>query len=131
MKIDATTHQKLPEHLKALFQQAPNPSRDEVIALFPNSNGAGPSLPRVKVTGYGAGIGSGESAYTGGERIPFSAGSGSAARFFYCAKASRKDRNEGLDDPGPQFQHSAEYLLKEDAPDWVRAEVERLLNQSC
>jgi site-specific DNA-methyltransferase (adenine-specific) len=24
--------------------------------------------------------------------------SGSAARFFYCAKASKKDRNEGLDD---------------------------------
>jgi site-specific DNA-methyltransferase (adenine-specific) len=26
------------------------------------------------------------------------ADSGSAARFFYCAKASKKDRNEGLDD---------------------------------
>jgi hypothetical protein len=24
-------------------------------------------------------------------------GDGSAARFFYCAKASKKDRNEGLD----------------------------------
>ncbi|WP_374028609.1 site-specific DNA-methyltransferase [Pseudomonas sp. UMAB-08] len=30
---------------------------------------------------------------------------GSAARFFYCAKTSRKDRNEGLTDPGPQFKH--------------------------
>jgi DNA modification methylase len=29
---------------------------------------------------------------------------GSAARFFYCAKASRKDRHEGLDDPGAQFK---------------------------
>jgi hypothetical protein len=144
MKIDATTHQKLPEHLKALFQQAPNPSRDEVIAHFPDSDGAGPSLPRVKVTGYGDGIGSGKSAYLGGERIPFDAGSGSAARFFYCAKASRKDRSEGLDDTGPKFtrgttlrnvenaikSHGVEYLLKDDAPDWVRAEVERLLNQS-
>lgn len=27
-----------------------------------------------------------------------------ASRFFYGAKASRKDRNEGLPDPGPQFQ---------------------------
>ena len=299
MKIDATTHQKLPEHLKALFQQAPNPSRDEVLALFPDSDGAGPSLPRVKVTGYGDGIGSGESAYLGGERIPYNAGSGSAARFFmqfqekegewegvelpsqsastaekslsqqrqaavsalahavssalpealrlqslsvepstsataselsliassvtqtiqsigrrfwlaskpaklslslspvnvavsleptgtttitashwkfdgsadpvtfgitrqnselgergcgqstagrfiYCPKASRKDRSEGLDDTGPKFtrgttlrnvenaikSHGVEYLLKDDAPDWVRAEVERLLNQS-
>ena len=116
----------------------------EVLALFPDSDGAGPSLPRVKVTGYGGGIGSGESAYMGGERIPFSAGSGSAARFFYCPKASRKDRSEGLDDTGPKFtrgttlrnvenaikSHGVEYLLKDDAPDWVRAEVERLLNQS-
>ena len=30
--------------------------------------------------------------------------SGTAARFFYCAKASRTDRNEGLADPGPQFK---------------------------
>lgn len=116
----------------------------EVLALFPDSDGAGPSLPRVKVTGYGGGIGSGESAYLGGERIPYNAGSGSAARFFYCPKASRKDRSEGLDDTGPKFtrgttlrnvenaikSHGVEYLLKDDAPDWVRAEVERLLNQS-
>lgn len=33
--------------------------------------------------------------------------SGSAARFYYCAKASRTDRNEGLPDPGPQFQHGS------------------------
>lgn len=32
------------------------------------------------------------------------ADSGSAARFFYCAKTSRADRNEGLTDPGPQFK---------------------------
>lgn len=69
----------------------------EVLALFPESSGAGPSLPRVKVTGYGGGIGSGESAYMGGERIPYNAGSGSAARFFYCPKASKFDRDEGLD----------------------------------
>lgn len=31
--------------------------------------------------------------------------SGSASRFFYCAKATRKDRHEGLPDPGPQFRH--------------------------
>lgn len=32
---------------------------------------------------------------------------GSAACFFYCAKASRRDRNAGLADPGPQFKHGA------------------------
>jgi site-specific DNA-methyltransferase (adenine-specific) len=30
-----------------------------------------------------------------------------AQRLFYCAKASRADRNEGLQDPGPQFKHGA------------------------
>ena len=29
---------------------------------------------------------------------------GSAARFYYCAKTSRSDRHEGLIDPGPQFK---------------------------
>lgn len=31
----------------------------------------------------------------------------SAARFFYCAKASRADRNEGIGDPGPQFKRGS------------------------
>ena len=88
----------------------------EVLALFPDSDGAGPSLPRVKVTGYGGGIGSGESAYMGGERIPYNAGSGSAARFFYCPKASRKDRNEGLPmGGGPAVSMGASMSEKENA----------------
>lgn len=70
---------------------------DEVVALFPDSNGSGGSVPNVKVTGYGSGIGTGESAYLGGERAPFNSGSGSAARFFYCAKASKRDRNQGCE----------------------------------
>jgi site-specific DNA-methyltransferase (adenine-specific) len=84
---------------------------EEVTALFPDSKGAGPSLPKVKVTGYGTQIGEGTYEYEGGERIPFNAGEGSAARFFkqieydpiiYQAKASKKERNKGLDDFEPQ-----------------------------
>ncbi|MDO8065584.1 DNA methyltransferase [Janthinobacterium sp. SUN206] len=44
------------------------------------------------------------------------ASTGSAARFFYCAKASRADRNAGLVDPGPQFKHGATLRKIEDAP---------------
>lgn len=69
---------------------------DEVLALFPDSSGSGGSVPNVKVTGYGDGIGSGKADYLGGPRAKHNAGSGSAARFFYCPKASRADRNEGL-----------------------------------
>ena len=87
---------------------------DEVVAMFPESKGAGGSLPQVKITGYGDKIGNGESSYFGGERTPFDSGSGSAARFFnscqfddedletipliYCAKASKADRESGLAD---------------------------------
>jgi DNA modification methylase len=66
---------------------------DEVLALFPEKAGGG-HWAKTKVTGFGE-FGGGKSEYLGqGEKDGF----GSAARFFYCAKASKRDRNEGLDD---------------------------------
>lgn len=41
---------------------------------------------------------------------------GEPARFFYCAKTSKADRNEGLDDPGPQFKHGATLRQIENTP---------------
>lgn len=70
---------------------------DEVVAMFPDSAGSGGSIPKVRCVGYGDGIGNGMSFYTPGDRTKVDAGSGSAARFFYCAKASKRDRNEGLE----------------------------------
>jgi site-specific DNA-methyltransferase (adenine-specific) len=65
---------------------------DEVVGLFPQ-------------TGVSAGGRSGHTAaYSGGfkqehygDAKPGFGDSGSAARFFYCAKASKKDRDEGCD----------------------------------
>ena len=70
--------------------------KEEVIGGMPETNGAGGSVPNVKVTGYGEGIGNGKNIYTPNDRTPFDSGSGSAARYFYCAKASKKDRDAGL-----------------------------------
>lgn len=97
MKIDATTYQKLPEHLKALFQQVPNPSRDEVLAGFPQTK-SGTLTPDMDVKP--------SSGWAGGSQADrvkstFQANEGSAARFFYCAKASKRDRDEGLDGFAP------------------------------
>lgn len=39
----------------------------------------------------------------------------SAARFFYCAKTSRADRNDGLDDPGPIHKHGVTLRQMENA----------------
>lgn len=66
---------------------------DEVVALFPDSK----SLGRRGV-GKGEGI---VNVFGGGlnspKTEPMYNDLGSAARFFYCAKASKRDRNEGLD----------------------------------
>ena len=70
----------------------------DVLANFPDSAGSGGSVPNVKISGYGDGaVGTGSAEYLGGERTKVDCGTGSAARFFYCAKASKRDRNEGLD----------------------------------
>jgi site-specific DNA-methyltransferase (adenine-specific) len=63
---------------------------DEVVGLFPqSSSGANPT--RRGGMGYHGAEGQ-ESC-----DAPRGAESGSAARFFYCAKASKRDRDEGLD----------------------------------
>jgi site-specific DNA-methyltransferase (adenine-specific) len=65
---------------------------DEVVALFPEKAGGG-HWAKTKVTGFGE-FGGGKSEYLGqGEKDGF----GSAARFFYCAKANKRDRNEGCE----------------------------------
>lgn len=94
MKIDATTYQKLPEHLKALFQQAPNPSREEVQSAFPQASG---DVAPVKGTEASAKTANALGDFAGRAPSDRRDGGGSAARFFYCAKASKRDRDEGLD----------------------------------
>lgn len=66
----------------------------DVVALFPDApgqQGASSDNQRTRANCYGALI-------HGGKQYTPRADSGSASRFFYCAKASRKDRNEGCDE---------------------------------
>jgi site-specific DNA-methyltransferase (adenine-specific) len=66
---------------------------DEVVGLFPETTsgkaGANPKPTSVKTEGWGN-IG------TNGHGVLFG-DTGSAARFFYAAKASKRDRNEGCE----------------------------------
>lgn len=64
---------------------------EEVLALFPDSDGANGSITR-SYTRHKDRI-FGEAKIKPQEKR---GDSGSAARFFYCAKASRQERNEGL-----------------------------------
>ena len=64
----------------------------EVLAGFPVTTSGGgpkPGTPRTKANTYGE--------PTVSESLAYGSNTGSAARFFYCAKASKRDRDEGLD----------------------------------
>ena len=65
---------------------------DEVLELFPDSKSGGKNVSDVANANglYRSGFG-------GQVQSDMAASSGSAARFFYCAKANKKDRNAGLD----------------------------------
>lgn len=62
---------------------------DEVVGLFPHTHGHGSKEHSGSVKGM-FNWGTAHRPQVGGE-------SGSAARFFYCTKASKRDRDEGLD----------------------------------
>lgn len=72
---------------------------DEVLAAFPNVHGAGVARKGSNVPA----VGKYKSERCYGEftkdtgRMHRFGDSGSAARFFYCAKASKRDRDEGLE----------------------------------
>ena len=65
---------------------------DEVVELFPNSKGG--AFPAKRGQAVNTAFASGQET-EGGFRAM--GDDGSAARFFYCAKANKRDRNEGLE----------------------------------
>lgn len=70
---------------------------DDVVVLFPSEACASAPVKSAEPTANGF---SGPVKYSGmRERVAgaFHADTGSAARFFYCAKTTRKDRNEGCE----------------------------------
>ena len=74
----------------------------EVVAMFPESSVTGKRSARSK-----AAVVDGTSWLTADHQSTEYTDAGSAARFFYCAKAAPSDRHDGLVNPGPQFKHGA------------------------
>lgn len=107
MQISKETYERLPVHLKDLFVFAPNPSKDEVVGMFPNTK-AGIAV-RSKSGGNTFG---GDNPKPPMDDLGYS-DSGSAARFFmscpldnpeselkrvvYSAKVSKRERDAGLE----------------------------------
>lgn len=87
---------------------------DEVVELFPaqtgKSQGRGAYASGGNVYGNGKGLIASQPGNTG-ELIGYG-DSGSAARFFYCAKASKKDREDGNNHPTVKPTDLMAYLVR-------------------
>jgi DNA modification methylase len=83
---------------------------DEVVGLFPQTTG-GSSGPRVATRERNKGW-CNSSPGDGVAAIDNYGDSGSAARFFYCAKASKADRNEGNTHPTVKPTDLMRYLCR-------------------
>lgn len=88
MRIGEGTFSRLPPHLQALFQKLPNHGSDEVVGAFPQADGPG-GAARPESVGTGNGV-----TYmpTKPQSVIYAGEKGSAARFFYTAKADSDDR---------------------------------------
>lgn len=105
MRINEETFKKLPPNLRVLFDKLPNPGSEEVLAVFPETKSGKDRNPaKTSNSGFtGNGIRTEEVNY---------GDSGSAARFFYCAKASKSDRGEGNNHPTVKPTSLMQYLCR-------------------
>jgi site-specific DNA-methyltransferase (adenine-specific) len=87
VQLSEDEFKRLPSHLQVLFRKRPNSGSDEVLDLFPETTSGSWNGQRTKPKHndiYGK--------YGTIEEAPTVGSTGSAARFFYCAKASKADR---------------------------------------
>lgn len=110
-QLDEQQYNKLPEHLQKYFELLPNLEKEEVVREFPEAGNYwkknyGEDDYRGQQYKGGTFGGGG---YLGGSTY---SDSGSAARFFYCAKASRKERGPGNNHPTIKPIALMEYLCK-------------------
>lgn len=89
MQIDEQTFAKMPTHLKALFAKTPNPSKDEVVGAFPASNGQQGDVTGNEPSSLTNGV---YGQFNGRPATQARRDTGSAARFFFSAKADADDR---------------------------------------
>jgi DNA modification methylase len=83
---------------------------DEVVGLFPQNTSP---QPRTTKRSSDAGARNGYGAFTGQEEVVIGFGdTGSAARFFYTAKASRDDRSDGNTHPTVKPTDLMRYLCR-------------------
>lgn len=108
MKINEKQYKELPENLKQLFRKVNNTGSEEIFSMFPDSKGQRGHVSdkqRTKNNCFG------DTSDNGKQYIPRK-DSGSAARFFFCAKTKKKDRGEGNNHPTVKPTELMRYLCR-------------------
>lgn len=90
--VEEKLYNKMPDEIKSCFKMLPNPGSDEVLDLFPNTGQPCGSVKKTTHKDGMFGIGQPGAIYTAQD-----GDNRSAARFFYCAKASKAERNRGCE----------------------------------
>lgn len=115
-----------PEHLGRFPANVITDGSDEVKANMPNTkaNGGNCSAPKFKDSKDNhMSFGQNEKPLSRLETDYIAPNDeGSACRYFYCAKASKKDRDEGLE------EFNEFYTLKEDTPQEIREKLKLVLS---
>lgn len=105
---DAPVIEKSPHELGRFPANLIHDGSEEVTGLFPANAGASAPAKGTEASKAGSGQVTGQRERVAGA---FHSDKGSAARFFYCAKASKSDRNLGLeelDDKASGFSNGAQ-----------------------
>ena len=96
-KITEKQFKQLPDELKKLYEKLPNISSEEVVSGFPNTGKGNGGKP---YNYNGKEYNNKDTSMFNGDKPQAPSNfndSGSASRFFYCAKASKSERNKGLE----------------------------------
>jgi len=109
MRISEKQYKSMPPHLQELFAKLPNYGSQQVMELFPQSSITGKRRdPMKSYHQHEGGEWFGRKNHNGQEYLD----SGSAARFFYCAKSSKGERGEDNNHPTVKPLALMEYLVK-------------------
>ena len=107
--ISESTYKKMPKILQGFLEQLPNYGSEDVTKHFPNTKSKA-SMRGVGLTGKTEKIyGKGNPDFN---TLRGHNDSGSASRFFYCAKASKAERGESNNHPTVKPIALMEYLCK-------------------